>query len=177
MLPLGTHAPGFSLIDSITGNMITLEQSKGKLATVICFICNHCPYVKHIHHELPRVANDYMSQGIIFLAINSNDTQHYPEDSVDNMQKTANKLNYPFPYLFDETQEVAAAYQAKCTPDFFIFNDKLELIYRGQFDNSRPGNNVDVTGGSIRNALDCIINHQEIIAEQKPSMGCNIKWK
>ena len=177
MLPLGTPAPHFALADSVTGNVIALEQHAGKIATVICFICNHCPYVKHINHELPHVAVDYMSRGISFLAINSNDAQQYPEDSLDNMQKTAHQLHYQFPYLFDETQEVAAAYQAKCTPDFFIFDDQLKLVYRGQFDNSRPGNNLAVTGNSIRNALDCIINHQDIVDEQLPSLGCNIKWK
>lgn len=177
MLPLGTQAPLFSLTDSVTGNVINLEQSKGVVATVICFICNHCPYVKHIYQELPRLASDYQDQGISFLAINSNDTEQYPEDSAENMQKIANKLSYPFPYLFDETQEVALAYQAKCTPDFFVFDDQLKLVYRGQFDNSRPGNNLEVTGRSIRNALDCLINHHEISADQKPSLGCNIKWK
>ncbi len=177
MLPLGTPAALFSLTDSITGNVITLEQSKGTIATVICFICNHCPYVKHISTELARTAMDYQNSGIGFLAINANDAQQYPEDSVENMQKTANKLQYSFPYLFDETQEVAKAYQATCTPDFFIFDDQLKLVYRGQFDSSRPGNNIKVTGNSIRHTLDCLINHQEILTEQRPSLGCNIKWK
>ena len=177
MLPLGTTAALFSLNDSITGNAVTLNQSKGTIATVICFICNHCPYVKHISKELAIAAIDYHNSGISFLAINSNDTQQYPEDSVENMKKTAHKFQYSFPYLFDETQEVAKAYKATCTPDFFVFDDKLKLVYRGQFDNSRPGNNIKVTGNSIRNALDCLINHQEILAEQRPSLGCNIKWK
>jgi thiol-disulfide isomerase/thioredoxin len=177
MLPLGTQAPAFSLLNVVDGKMVSLSNNAGQLATVIMFICNHCPYVKHINPELTRLAHDYMDKGVQFLAINSNDVETYPDDSPENMKRIALELNYPFPYLFDETQEVALAYEAKCTPDFFIFDDNLELAYRGQLDDSRPGNPIKVSGNSIRTALDCLISNQPITIEQKPSLGCNIKWK
>lgn len=141
------------------------------------FICNHCPYVKHVNKELTRLANDYLPKGVNFIAINSNDVENYPDDSPENMKKTALAEGYPFPYLFDETQEVAKAYQAACTPDFFVFDANLVLVYRGQLDDSRPGNQVEVTGNSIRKALDSLLADQPIKFEQKPSLGCNIKWK
>jgi len=177
MLPLGTQAPHFFLLDVISGKKMGLSSSSQTKATVIMFICNHCPYVKHVSKELTKLANDYMDKGVYFLAINSNDIEKYPDDSPENMKKTAIQESYPFPYLYDETQEVAKAYQAACTPDFYIFDASDELIYRGQLDDSRPNNQIKVTGSSIRHALDCALKHTPIIIEQKPSMGCNIKWK
>jgi len=177
MMPLGTLAPHFSLEDVVSGKQIVLTSSNGFKASVVMFICNHCPYVKHINNELTRLALDYMSKGVNFIAINSNDTENYPDDSPENMKLTAKNEGYPFPYLFDETQEVARAYQAACTPDFFIYDSQLALVYRGQLDDSRPGNNIPVTGNSIRDALNCILNSKPISGEQKASLGCNIKWK
>lgn len=176
MLPLGTIAPDFSLLDVISNNMVSMNQSTAQTATVIMFICNHCPYVKHINFELVRLANDYANKNIRFIAINSNDAKQYPDDSPDHMRQQALALNYPFPYLFDETQEVAMAYQAACTPDFFVFNQNNALVYRGQFDDSRPGNEIAVTGSSIRAALDCLVSGLPVSENQKPSLGCNIKW-
>lgn len=177
MLPLGTQAPSFSLVDVISQEVINLDKIAGKVATVIFFICNHCPYVKHIIHELPKIAHDYKNNGIEFIAINSNDITQYPDDSPENMLKLANEFSLPFVYLFDETQEVAMAYQAKCTPDFFVFDKSLKLVYRGQLDDSRLGNNIKVTGKSIRLALDAIIHNKPVSEEQLPSLGCSIKWK
>ncbi len=177
MLPLGTVAPDFELEDVTTGNQVKLRNATDYTATVIMFLCNHCPYVRHVNDELVRLANDYRSRGIRFLAISSNDVDNYPDDSPENMIITAATLNYPFPYLYDETQEVAKSYQAACTPDFFVFNKNMSLIYRGQLDDSRPGNSIPVTGSSIRQALDCLLNNNPLEFEQKPSLGCNIKWK
>lgn len=177
MLPLGTPAPSFSLMDVVNGHRVSLPEAKGKVATVIMFLCNHCPYVKHINTTLTRVARDYQQPDIVFIAINANDVNSYPDDSPENMQKTAQTENYPFPYLFDETQEVATAYHAQCTPDFYVFNADLLLAYRGQFDSSRPGNGIEVTGQDLRHALDCLLTQQPIQIVQKPSLGCNIKWK
>lgn len=177
MLALGTKAPDFELPDVISGQNISLYDLKINKATVIMFICNHCPYVKHINHELVILANEYIPKGITFIGISSNDIENYPEDSPEKMQQTAKELGYPFPYLFDETQEIAKAYHAACTPDFYIFDRGLKLAYRGQFDDSRPGNNIKVTGKDIRNALDNIIIGKPVDDNQKPSIGCNIKWK
>ncbi len=178
MLPLGTHAPGFSLTDVITDCAINLHQSDNhEAATVILFICNHCPYVKHVNPAITKLARDYIPKKIRFIAINSNDVEKYPDDSPENMRTTAEKEGYPFPYLFDETQEVAKAYQAACTPDFFVFDQDLMLAYRGQLDDSRPGNGIESDGSSIREALDCLIRGKPVPTLQKPSIGCNIKWK
>ena len=177
MLSLGTPAPNFSLMDVLSEKVIRLDKFRGSHATVIMFICNHCPYVKHVAHELTRIANDYISQGVQFIAINSNDITQYPDDAPVHMKEIGIKLSYPFPYVFDETQEVAMAYHAKCTPDFFVFDKDLLLVYRGQLDDSRPGTDQCVTGESIRQALDSIIKNQPITILQKPSIGCNIKWK
>lgn len=177
MVALGTKAPHFALTDVVTDKQVLFNgQSKHK-ATVICFICNHCPYVKHINKQLTQLANHYMTQDIYFLAISSNDIEAYPDDSPENMKLIAKQELYPFPYLYDETQEVAQAYHAACTPDFFVVDNQLTLVYRGQFDDSRPGNNIPVTGESLRQALDCILNNKPIDVQQKPSLGCNIKWK
>jgi thiol-disulfide isomerase/thioredoxin len=177
MLPLGTIAPNFELDDVTSGQRVKFKESPEFIASVIMFICNHCPYVKHINAELTQLALDYIPKKIRFVAINSNDTERYPDDSPENMQLTAKAEHYPFPYLYDETQEVAKAYKAACTPDFYIFDSGLSLVYRGQLDESRPGNSIPVSGKSIRNALDCLLNNTIISTEQKPSLGCNIKWK
>lgn len=177
MLPLGTVAPDFKLIDSKNGKEASLDELKSVKATVIMFICNHCPYVKHVQTELVQLANDYIEKGVSFIAINSNDVENYPEDSPDRMKEVAEEFSYPFPYLFDETQEIAKAYEAACTPDLYIFNNELKLVYRGQLDDSRPGNDIPVSGIDIRNALDCVLNSKPVSLDQKPSMGCNIKWK
>lgn len=177
MLALNTIAHPFNLIDVTSGQMLQFPPLKSYKATVILFICNHCPYVKHINGELSLLAKKYMAEEVFFLAINSNDVEQYPQDSPENMQQVALEQQYPFPYLFDETQEVAEIYQARCTPDFFVYNSELKLVYRGQLDDSRPGNSIPVTGKSLRTALDCILANEPILIEQKPSLGCNIKWK
>ncbi|HRD71035.1 MAG TPA: thioredoxin family protein [Legionella sp.] len=177
MLPLGTLAPQFVLKDVISGELVKLADNHQYIATVLMFICNHCPYVKHVNSQLTLLANEYIPKKIRFLAISSNDVENYPADSPQNMKIVAKELNYPFPYLYDETQEVAKAYNAACTPDFYIFDTSLSLVYRGQLDDSRPGNNIPVTGSSIRMALDHLIQKEPIEFEQKPSIGCNIKWK
>lgn len=177
MLPLGTEAPQFSLYDVVTGKFIRLQQDQDVTATVIMFLCNHCPYVKHINTALTQLANDYSDKGIRFIALNANDVTQYPDDSPENMILTAKEHKYPFPYLFDETQEIAKAYNAACTPDFYVFDRDLRLAYRGQLDDSRPGTSIPVTGACIRHALDCLLNNTPISIEQKPSLGCNIKWK
>ncbi|HJS54941.1 MAG TPA: thioredoxin family protein [Chitinophagaceae bacterium] len=177
MVELGTKAPGFFLPDTASGRNLSLEDVKGKVATVIMFICNHCPFVKHVNPELVSLANDYKNKGIGFAAINSNDVKNHPEDSPGLMTQVAKQLKYPFPYLYDESQETAKAYDAACTPDFFIYDKDLQLVYRGQLDDSRPGNEIPVTGKDIRHALNCLINNQPVPQEQRPGIGCNIKWK
>ena len=177
MIPLGFKAPAFELLDVKTGQIIKSEDIFGIKGTLIMFICNHCPFVKHINKQIVQIANDYKNSGIKLIAISSNDIINYPEDSPVEMKKVAMKEKFIFPYLFDETQIVAKSYDAACTPDFFIFNNSKKLVYRGQLDDSRPGNNIDVSGMDIRNALDSVINLKEINAVQKPSIGCNIKWK
>ncbi|MBI5324080.1 MAG: thioredoxin family protein [Ignavibacteriae bacterium] len=177
MLALGTIAPDFKLFDTVSGNTVSLAELKSGIATVIMFICNHCPYVKHINSELVSISNYYIQKGISFVAISSNDIENYPEDSPENMKLTAEELGYKFPYLFDESQGIAKAYKAACTPDFYIFDKDLNLVYRGQFDYSRPGNGIPVTGTDIRSALDNILSGKPMSREQKPSIGCNIKWR
>jgi peroxiredoxin len=177
MFPLGKEAPPFALVNAVDGTLVRLDDVKSDIATVIMFICNHCPFVKHVQHELVRLANDYKPKGITFVAINSNDVEKYPDDSPENMKKIAEEFGYPFPYLFDETQEVAKAYQAACTPDFYVFDGNLKCVYRGQLDDSRPGNGLPVTGASIRAALDALLSGAAVPEPQKPSIGCSIKWK
>ncbi|ASA95924.1 thioredoxin family protein [Anoxybacillus flavithermus] len=177
MFPLGEKAPSFELVNVINGQTVHLEDVKSDIATVIMFICNHCPFVKHVQEELVRLANDYQPKGVSFIAINSNDVEKYPDDSPEKMKEVAEQLGYPFPYLFDETQEVAKAYQAACTPDFYIFNGELQCVYRGQLDDSRPSNGIPVTGSSIRAALNALLSGEPVPKEQKPSIGCSIKWK
>lgn len=177
MLPLGTLAPSFALPDAISGKIMRLAELQSERATVIMFICNHCPYVKHVQHELVRLANDYQSRGVAFIAISSNDIAAYPEDAPEHMQTFAREAGFTFPYLFDETQEVARAYQAACTPDFYVFDREMKCVYRGQLDDSRPKNDAPVTGADLRAALDNILAGKPVRTEQKPSVGCNIKWK
>lgn len=177
MLPLGTKAPDFTLIDTVTNNPVTLAQIKGDKGTVVMFICNHCPFVKHVNEEIVRISNDYRVPGFGFVAISSNDVEKYPQDGPKEMWDTARKEDYSFPYLYDETQEVAKAYDAACTPDFYLFDADLKLVYRGQLDNSRPGNGIPVNGRDLREALDNILNNNAQRKDQKPSIGCNIKWK
>ena len=177
MIPLGSVAQDFNLPDSISGKNFSLNELKSDTATVVMFICNHCPYVKHVQTGLVELANDYLPKGVNFIAINSNDADNYPDDSFQRMKEVAGQLGYPFPYLFDESQEVAKAYDATCTPDFFIYDKDLALVYRGQMDDSRPGNGKPVTGNDIRIALDQIIDGNTISQDQVPSIGCNIKWK
>jgi len=177
MLRLNTNAPEFSLKDTLSGKTLSLSDLKSRKATVIIFMCNHCPFVKHIRSELINVANHYIPKGISFIAINANDVGNYPEDSPENMKKVAEELHFPFPYLFDKKQEVAKAYDAACTPDFFVFDGNLKCVYQGQFDDSRPNNSLPITGKDLRMALDCLLKGEPILQDQKPSMGCNIKWK
>lgn len=177
MLELGTLAPGFELKDTITEQIYSFDDVKGDKATVVMFICNHCPYVKHVQPELVRLAKDYQDKGVGFVAINSNDIEKYPEDSPELMKMEARKWGYPFPYLFDETQTVAHVYNAACTPDFYIFGSDKQLVYRGQLDDSRPGNEKPLTGKDIRNALDDLVKGNPVSEEQVPSQGCNIKWR
>jgi len=177
MLPLGTKAPNFVLMDTITNKPVSLKDIRGEKGTVVMFICNHCPFVKHVNEELVRLCNDYRVTGFGFVAISSNDIENYPEDSPEKMWETARKHSYSFPYLFDEHQEVAKAYDAACTPDFYLFDHELKLIYRGQLDNSRPGNGIPVNGRDLREALDNVLNNAPQRKDQKPSIGCNIKWK
>ncbi|HEX2683896.1 MAG TPA: thioredoxin family protein [Ferruginibacter sp.] len=177
MTDLGRKAPDFLLADTVSGNKISLEDFKGGVATVIMFICNHCPFVLHVNEELVKLANDHSSNNISFVAISANDVITHPDDSPEKMKATALQMHYPFPYLYDETQDVARAFDAACTPDFFIYNKDLELVYRGQLDDSRPGNGIPVTGKDIRHALACLLNNEPVPQEQRPSIGCNIKWK
>ncbi len=177
MIELGTLAPDFTLKDTISDEMKSLKELKSDRATVIMFICNHCPFVKHVQKGIVELANDYRKKGISFIAINSNDVESYPEDSPEKMKLVAEKLGYSFPYLYDETQDVARAYDAACTPDFFIFDKDLKCVYRGQMDGARPENSVPVTGIDIRNALEAILAGKPVDENQIPSIGCNIKWK
>lgn len=177
MLPLGTKAPDFYLYDTKDGKKKSLSELKGKAATLVMFICNHCPFVLYVNDELVKLANDYKIKGVNCIAISSNDVINYPQDGPDLMKQQAQNIGYPFPYLYDETQEIAKAYDAACTPDFFLFNSELKLVYTGQLDDSRPGNNIPVTGKDLRAAFDAILNNTAITSNQKPSMGCNIKWK
>lgn len=177
MIPLGTAAADFTLPDTVTGKTFTLQELKGEKATVIMFICNHCPYVVHINSELVKTAQQYSAMGVHFIAISANDAVSHPEDAPDKMKQVAAKENYPFPYLYDETQQTAKAYDAACTPDIYIFDSGLKLVYRGQLDDSRPGNNIPLSGKDVRTALDNLLAQKEISPYQRPSIGCNIKWK
>lgn len=176
MLPLGTKAPEFSLVDTVSDKTLDLQSMKGEKGTVIMFICNHCPFVVHVNPEISRLAVAYQKTGIGFIAISSNDVKNYPQDAPHLMKQVAKEQFYSFPYLYDETQQVAMAYQAACTPDFYLFDENLELVYRGQLDDSRPGNGRPLSGSDLRQALDALLNGEKIDPNQKPSIGCNIKW-
>ncbi|MDG5492979.1 thioredoxin family protein [Psychroserpens sp. SPM9] len=177
MLALGTKAPDFNLLNTVDDTLINLENAKGLNGTVIMFICNHCPFVKHVNETLSELAKQYISKGINCIAISSNDADKYPSDSPENMKQNAIDNDFIFPYLYDETQAVAKAYDAACTPDFYVFDKNLTLVYRGQLDDSRPGNGIPVSGKDLKNALDNILENQPVSEVQKPSIGCNIKWK
>lgn len=176
MVPLGSKAPLFELPDT-TGRTYSLEKIKGEKGTLVIFMCNHCPFVKHVIKEIVNIANDYSCKGISIIGINSNDFQKYPDDAPQKMIDFIKQEKIPFPYLIDETQEVAKSYRAACTPDFFLYDSELKLFYRGQLDSSRPGNDIPVTGEDLRNALKALISGDPPPQHQKPSMGCNIKWK
>ena len=178
MLPLGTSAPAFSLLDTVSGRTHSLADCAGPAGLVVMFICNHCPYVQHVNAELVRVATDYQPRGVGFVAISSNDAAAYPQDGPEPMRASARRLGYPFPYLYDETQAVARAYQAACTPDFYLFDAALKLVYRGRLDGSTPGNGVPVTGADLRGALDALLaDAAPDPSTQRPSLGCNIKFR
>lgn len=177
MLPIGTKAPDFELTDTVSGKIITLKDIPSEKARVVMFICNHCPYVIHVAEEIARLANDYQSKGVGFVAISSNDVINYPADSPDKMKNFAEVEGFSFPYLYDETQEVAKAYDAACTPDFYIFDKEDQLAYRGRLDASRPNSGIPVTGVDLRTALETVLRGEVVAPKQYPSAGCNIKWK
>ena len=177
MVSLGTKAPDFSLLDVISEEFKNVNELKGENGSVIMFICNHCPYVKHVNKTIVGLANKFKEKGINFIAISSNDVINYPEDSPELMKINAQEYNFIFPYLYDESQEVAKKYDAACTPDFYLYNSELRLIYRGQLDDSRPGNGVECNGDDLDHALSCLLANNENNRIQKPSIGCNIKWK
>jgi peroxiredoxin len=176
MLPLGTPAPDFRLPDT-TGRLVARDDFKQAPALLVVFMCNHCSYVQHVRRGLAAFAREYQPKGLAIVGINSNDASEYPEDSPRKMAEEIKAAGYPFPYLYDETQAVAKVYRAACTPDFFLFDAARRLVYRGQFDGSRPGNGVPVTGKDLRAAVNAALAGRPVSAEQKPSMGCNIKWK
>ena len=177
MLPLETTAPDFNLLDTVSGMNKSLDSVRGDKATVIIFSCNHCPFVIHVNQTMIDVANDYAEKGVKMVVISSNDVENYQEDSPDKMSIVAKVLQYPFPYLYDETQEVAKAYDAACTPDIYLFDEDLKLYYRGRLDQSRPGNTHPKDGADIRSAIDDVLAGKEAPEKQYPSAGCNIKWK
>lgn len=177
MMPLGTKAPDFNLVNTKDDHLVHLDDAKGSHGTLIMFICNHCPFVKHINKQLSQLAKDYVQKGINCIAISSNDVENYPDDAPPLMKENAEFHDFIFPYLYDQSQAVARAYDAACTPDFYLFDNDLSLVYRGQLDNSRPGNGLPVTGADIRQAIDQLLSGANISEAQKPSIGCNIKWK
>ena len=177
MLGLGTKAPSFTLTNTLSGKTMSLSELASDKATVIMFLCNHCPYVIHVNEEIVRIVAAYKDKGVAFIGISSNDAVNYPQDGPDKMKVHAQKTGYDFPYLYDESQEVALAYDAACTPDFYVFDGNLELAYRGRIDDSRPGNNIPLSGKDLRAALDAVLAGKEVSKTQYPSGGCNIKWK
>ena len=177
MIDLGTKAPRFTLPDPVTGGEVSLDQVAGERGTLVMFICNHCPFVKHVRAELAKIGREYPAKGIGVVAISPNNVETHPDDSPDKMALEAKDAGYEFPYLYDETQEIAKAYSAACTPDFFLFDADRSLVYRGQLDASRPTNGVPVTGKDLRGAMDALVAGDAVAKEQTPSIGCNIKWK
>ncbi len=177
MLPLGTKAPDFQLPDVVSGKTISLNSFAGKKGLLVMFICRHCPFVKHVQGELAQIGKDYANTDVGIVAISTNDAANYPDDAPDKLKEMAQQLGFTFPFCYDESQEVAKAYTAACTPDFFLFDAEGQLVYRGQLDDSRPSNNQPVTGKDLRAALDAVLASQTVNSDQKPSIGCNIKWK
>ena len=177
MKELGTEAPDFELPDVVSGRKISRQSVAGSKGMLVMFICRHCPFVKHVQDELARIGRDYDGRGVGIVAISANDVTSHPEDSPTKLAYQARELNFTFPYLFDETQEVARAYDAQCTPDFFLYDAGRKLVYRGQLDDSRPGNDVPVTGRDLRAALDAVIAGRPVSTDQRASLGCNIKWR
>jgi peroxiredoxin len=177
MLPLGTQAPDFALRDVTTGRIVRRSDFGDAKALLVMFICNHCPYVGHVRPALAQLGRDYAESGLAVVAISANDPESHPDDAPERLAEEARTAGYPFPYLFDETQEVAKAYTAACTPDFFLFDADGVLVYRGQFDSSRPGNGVPVTGEDLRRAIDALLSGRPVSPDQRPSVGCSIKWR
>jgi thiol-disulfide isomerase/thioredoxin len=177
MLPLQTAAPEFELPDVISGKTFSVQELRGKDGILVMFICRHCPFVKHLERGLAQLGRDYAKHPIGIVAISSNDVEMYPEDAPASLKQQAKEIGFSFPYLYDETQEVAQAFDATCTPDFFLFDKSHRLVYRGQFDDSRPGNGIAVTGEDLRRAIDAVLQGTPVSADQRPSLGCSIKWK
>ena len=177
MKELGTKAPDFELKDVVTGRAVSRRDVAGNMGMLVMFICRHCPFVKHVQNELAAIGRDYNGRGVGIVAISANDVASHPEDSPTKLAYQAQELNFSFPYLFDESQQVARAYDAQCTPDFFLYDSQGALVYRGQLDDSRPGNEIPVTGADLRAALDALMAGRPISSEQRPSIGCNIKWR
>lgn len=177
MLPLGTNAPDFHLLDVVSGEMISLSNFADKKALLVMFICRHCPFVKHVQQELAKLGKDYSQSDLGIVAISANDANNYPDDAPDALKAMAHELGFKFPLCYDESQETAKAYTAACTPDFFLFDGDRKLVYRGQLDDSRPSNNKPVTGADLRAAIEAVLASKPVNSEQKPSIGCNIKWK
>ena len=177
MLPLGTFAPDFQLPDTVSGQTLSLADVRGEQATVVMFTCNHCPYVKHVESEMVRLAADYQPRGVGFAAISSNDVTRYPEDGPAEMVEVARQQGYTFPYLYDESQDVARAYSAACTPDFYVFDEQLRCVYRGRLDDSTPGNKKPLSGANLRAALDAMLGKGVVSGDQFPSYGCSIKFR
>ncbi len=176
MLPLGTLAPGFALTNAIDGKTVSLDDFRGKRALLVMFVCNHCPFVVHVRDEITKLASDYLPTEVGMVAVNANSSKTHPQDGPEAMKRLGLKLGWAFPFLFDGTQEVAKAYRAACTPDFYLFDASLRLVYRGQLDDARPGNGVPVTGKHLRDAIDAVLEGRPVGETQKPSVGCNIKW-
>ena len=177
MHPLGTPAPPFSLRDVVSGQIYSLDSFTGKTALLVMFICHHCPYVQHVEQELARIGRDYRDTDLGIVAISSNDPEQYPDDAPPQLKEMAERLGFTFPFCFDETQDVAKAYRAACTPEFCLFDRERRLVYRGQLDNSRPGNNKPLTGRDLRAAIDAVLEGKPVDSNQKASIGCSIKWK
>lgn len=177
MLSLGTPAPPFALRDVVGGQVCSLDSFAGKAALLVMFLCRHCPYVQHVEEGIARLGQDYADTGLGIVGISSNDPAHYPEDAPERLKEMAQRLGFRFPFCFDETQEVAKAYKAACTPDFYLFDARRRLVYRGQLDDSRPGNRLPVTGRDLRAAIDAVLAGKPVDGNQKPSIGCSIKWK
>lgn len=177
MLPLGTSAPPFTLRDIVSGQVYSLDSFTGKAALLVMFLCRHCPYVQHVQHEIARLGQDYADTALGIIAISSNDPAQYPDDAPERLKDMAQRLGFRFPFCFDETQEIAKAYKAACTPDFYLFDAGRRLVYRGQLDDSRPSNRIPVTGRDLRAAIEAVLAGKPVAPNQKPSIGCSIKWK